>query len=103
MPRPHKQNKKQNHVCLHVTFTANGSDNCYSPRSSKAKGPSKFTEESRLGGGANSGGGGEGTQSQLGGKRPRKRGVTPGAAAAVRRGGGPRSLGGRAVTILIRL
>ena len=50
---PHQKSQ----VCLHVIFTTNGVDNCHNPKSTKAKGPSLFSGESGVGGGADSRGG----------------------------------------------
>lgn len=52
---PHPINliwEKKSQVCLTVICTTHDFGNCYNPQSSKAKGPSEFSKESRIGGGA---------------------------------------------------
>lgn len=79
-------------VCFTATCTTKGFGNRCNPKSSKAKGPSEFSKESRIGGGAVEQGSRERKQ-----KPPAQRGTPPPPAKGVRPELGPRvqSSGGR--------
>ena len=76
--------KKKSQVCLTVICTTNGFGNCYNRKSSKAKGHSEFSKESRIGGGAVEQGSRERKQTPAQRGTPTKaKGVPSGAAADV--------------------